>query len=88
MRMESLASKALDPAVTVYVPPVTFRSSLHTMPLAVEFTVSAAVPFITRSHLEKITPSVFVSPSARKVPVTVRALSAAVVTNTLSADLA
>ena len=56
------------------------------MPFSEEVTVRVAVPFSTRSDLEKITPSVWVSPSLKKAPVTARALSAAVVTNTLSAD--
>ena len=56
------------------------------MPFRVELTVRVPVPFRTRSLLEKITPSVLVSPSAVKLPVTARVLSAAVVTNTLSAD--
>ena len=47
--------------------------------------VRDAVPFSTRSFLEKITPLVLVSPSAVNVPVTDRALSPLVVTNTLSA---
>ena len=86
MRMESLASTALETAVTAYVPPVIFRSSLQTMPLSVELTVSTAVPLSTRSHLEKITPSVLTPPSAVNGPATARLLSAAVVINTLSAD--
>ena len=47
--------------------------------------LSLALPFSTRSSFEKITASVLVSPSARKLPVTVRLLSAMVVTKTLSA---
>ena len=86
IRMESLASMALEDAVTVQVPPVTFRSSLQTMPLSVEETTRDAVPLSTRSCFEKMTPSVLVFPSFRKEPVTERELSAATVTKTLSAE--
>ena len=68
------------------MPPVTFRSSLPTTPFLLEATVRVPVPLRVRSLLEKITPSKLVSPSLTKLPVTERALSVAVVTNTLSAD--
>ena len=85
---ESLASSASEAQVMARVPPVIFRSSLLLIPLSVEETLSVPVPFRTRSSLEKMTASVFVSPSALKVPVTERAFSeSVVVTNTLSAFL-
>ena len=69
-------------------PPVSFRSSLETTPLSVEEMVRVPRPLRTRSSLEKMTPSGLVSPSAAKVPVTVRRFSDpwAVVTKTLSAE--
>ena len=51
----------------------------------VEEMVRVPAPFSTRSSLEKITPSVLVSPSATKASVTLRELSEVVVTKTLSA---
>ena len=85
--MESLASKLSKAVVTLYVPPVIFRSSLQETPLPFfEVSVREPVPFNTRSSFEKITASVLVSPSDWKVPVTERELEPERVRKHLSAE--
>ena len=85
--MLSLASTASAVQVMFIVPPVILMSSLPEIPLSVELMLSLPSPFSTISSFEKMTASVLVSPSAVKLPDTVRVFSEplAVVTNTLSA---
>ena len=85
--MLSFASIASAVQLMLIVPPVIFISSLPDIPLSVELMLSVPSPFSTMSSFEKITASVLVSPSAVKLPDTVRVFSEpfAVVTNTLSA---
>ena len=85
--IESLASMLSFTDVMLYVPPVIFISSLQEIPLFDELITSVPVPLSTRSSLEKITASVFVSPSDVNVPVTVSVfVLSVVVTKHLSAD--
>ena len=84
-----MASSPLLPAVILYVPPVTLRASLLLTAFpSVEFMVRVPVPLRTKFDFANITASRLVSPSAVKVPVTLREFSeSVVVTNTLSAFL-